>query len=87
MQNKTWNVLVKGLNIPGCNTYSDVAPGNAITLIGAHGYIEIAVAINMRRTRASRGLRSHYITLGNFPVTGKAFEVNVALVLKKWFYW
>lgn len=44
MQNKTWNVLVKGLNIPGCNTYSDVAPGNAITLIGAHGYIEIAVA-------------------------------------------
>lgn len=44
VQNKTWNVLVKGLTIPGCNTYSDVAPGNAITLIGSHGYIEIAVA-------------------------------------------
>lgn len=44
VENKTWNVLVKELTIPGCNTYSDVVPGKLLALIGSHGYIEIAVA-------------------------------------------
>ncbi len=44
VENKTWNVLVKELSIPGCQTYSDVVPGKILALTGSHGYIEIAVA-------------------------------------------
>ncbi|KJH72338.1 SAM hydrolase/SAM-dependent halogenase family protein [Aliterella atlantica] len=39
-----WNVIVNGLHIPGSNTYSDVVAGNAIALVGSHGYVEIAIA-------------------------------------------
>jgi S-adenosylmethionine hydrolase len=31
------------LTIPGCETYSDVNIGDAIALIGSHGWIEIAI--------------------------------------------
>lgn len=39
-----WNVIVNRLNIPGGKTYSDVLAGNAIALVGSHGYVEIAIA-------------------------------------------
>ncbi len=43
VQGKTWSVVVAGLIVPGCQTYSDSPVGSAIALIGSHGYIEIAV--------------------------------------------
>jgi S-adenosyl-L-methionine hydrolase (adenosine-forming) len=39
-----WNVIVNRLNIPGGKTYSEVLAGNAIALVGSHGYVEIAIA-------------------------------------------
>ena len=43
VQGKTWSVVVAGLTIPGCQTYSDSPIGHAIALIGSHGWVEIAV--------------------------------------------
>ncbi|MBK1987839.1 SAM-dependent chlorinase/fluorinase [Sphaerospermopsis aphanizomenoides BCCUSP55] len=43
VQGKTWGVEVQGLTIPGCATYSDVKAGEALALIGSHGWVEIAV--------------------------------------------
>ncbi|BAY20341.1 hypothetical protein NIES2100_00820 [Calothrix sp. NIES-2100] len=43
VQGKTWRVQVRGLSIPGCETYSDVAVGEAIALVGSHGWVEIAI--------------------------------------------
>ncbi|OUL35076.1 hypothetical protein BV372_12010 [Nostoc sp. T09] len=43
VQGKTWCVQVRGLTIPGCATYSDVQVGEAIALVGSHGWVEIAI--------------------------------------------
>ena len=43
VQGKSWQVHTQGLTIPGCETYSDVNIGDAIALIGSHGWIEIAI--------------------------------------------
>ncbi|WP_193194322.1 S-adenosyl-l-methionine hydroxide adenosyltransferase family protein [Nostoc sp. MG11] len=43
VQGKTWSVQVAGLTIPGCETYADVNVGEAIALIGSHGWVEIAI--------------------------------------------
>lgn len=43
VQGKTWNVQAAGLSIPGCETYSDVKVGEAIALVGSHGWVEIAI--------------------------------------------
>jgi hypothetical protein len=43
VQGKTWCVQAAGLTIPGCETYSDVKLGEAIAIIGSHGWIEIAI--------------------------------------------
>lgn len=43
VQGKTWYVQAAGLTIPGCETYADVEIGQAIALVGSHGWIEIAI--------------------------------------------
>ncbi len=43
VQGKIWCVQVRGLTIPGCVTYSDVEVGEAIALVGSHGWVEIAI--------------------------------------------
>lgn len=43
VQAQTWCVQVRGLTIPGCQTYSDVKVGEAIALVGSHGWVEIAI--------------------------------------------
>ncbi|MBD2208776.1 SAM-dependent chlorinase/fluorinase [Nostoc linckia FACHB-104] len=43
VQGKTWRVQVRSLTIPGCETYSDVKAGEAIALVGSHGWVEIAI--------------------------------------------
>lgn len=42
-QGKKWCVQVGGVIIPGCNTYSEVQTGEALALIGSHGWVEIAI--------------------------------------------
>lgn len=43
VEGKSWQVQAAGLNIPGCETYSNVKVGEAIALVGSHGWVEIAV--------------------------------------------
>ncbi|RUS96909.1 hypothetical protein DSM107003_23150 [Trichormus variabilis SAG 1403-4b] len=43
VQGKTWSVNVADLTIPGCETYSDVQVGEALALVGSHGWVEIAI--------------------------------------------
>ncbi|RCJ28451.1 hypothetical protein A6770_23590 [Nostoc minutum NIES-26] len=43
VQGKTWFVQAVGLTIPGGETYSDVETGEAIALVGSHGWVEIAI--------------------------------------------
>lgn len=43
VQGKTWSIVVAGLTIPGCETYSDSSVGSAIALVGSHGWLEIAI--------------------------------------------
>jgi len=43
VQDKIWCVQTAGLTIPGCETYSDVNVGEAIALVGSHGWVEIAI--------------------------------------------
>lgn len=43
IQDKAWSVNIAGLTIPGCEAYSDVALGQAIALVGSHGWVEIAI--------------------------------------------
>lgn len=38
-----WCVQVNGVIIPGCQTYSDVAVGEATALVGSHSWVEIAI--------------------------------------------
>ncbi len=43
VQGKTWYVKAAGLTIAGWETYADVKVGDAIALIGSHGWVEIAI--------------------------------------------
>jgi len=43
VQGKTWSIVVDGLTIPGGKTYSASPAGSAITLVGSHGWVEIAI--------------------------------------------
>lgn len=40
---KSWCVQMAGLTIPGFETYGDVKVGDAIALVGSHGWVEIAI--------------------------------------------
>ncbi|MCF2150133.1 SAM-dependent chlorinase/fluorinase [Desmonostoc muscorum LEGE 12446] len=40
---KSWCVQIAGLTIPGGEAYSDVNVGDAIALVGSHGWVEIAI--------------------------------------------
>lgn len=40
---KSWQVVINQVEFPGRNTYSDVPLGNLVTLVGSHGWVEIAV--------------------------------------------
>ncbi|WP_017651393.1 SAM hydrolase/SAM-dependent halogenase family protein [Fortiea contorta] len=43
IQGQNWCVQVSGLRIPGRETYGDVQMGEAIALVGSHGWVEIAI--------------------------------------------
>lgn len=43
VENKTWTVRLAGQVIPGCQTYSNVSLGEALALVGSHGWVEIAL--------------------------------------------
>jgi hypothetical protein len=43
VENQTWTVRVAGQIVPGYQTYSDILPGEAIALVGSHGWVEIAI--------------------------------------------
>ncbi|MFM7440654.1 MAG: SAM hydroxide adenosyltransferase, partial [Snowella sp.] len=40
---KAWSVRLGGVLLPGRQTYSEVDSGEAVALIGSHGWVEIAV--------------------------------------------
>lgn len=40
---KRWSIAIANAIIPCAQTYSDVAQGDILTLIGSHGWVEIAV--------------------------------------------
>jgi S-adenosylmethionine hydrolase len=44
LQAKSWLVVIGKRKIPGCRTYSDVAPGSPLALVGSHGWVEIAIS-------------------------------------------
>ncbi|NJL11162.1 MAG: SAM-dependent chlorinase/fluorinase, partial [Calothrix sp. SM1_7_51] len=43
VKGKNWQILAANLNIPGCETYSEVQIGDAIALVASNGWVEIAV--------------------------------------------
>lgn len=43
VETKNWSVRAGGKLIKGCETYTDAIIGEAISLIGSHGWVEIAV--------------------------------------------
>lgn len=43
VQRIKWSVVVNELTIPGGKTYSDLPVGKAISLVGSHGWVEIAI--------------------------------------------
>ncbi|MEA5581021.1 SAM-dependent chlorinase/fluorinase [Nodularia harveyana UHCC-0300] len=43
VQGQNWCVQAAGVQIPGCETYSDVKVGELAALVGSHGWVEIAI--------------------------------------------
>ena len=43
VQGKIWHLEAAGVTVPGGETYSDVKVGEAIALVGSHGWVEIAI--------------------------------------------
>ncbi len=43
ISDRDWNIMVANQKIPSAKTYSDVARGKSLALVGSHGYVEIAV--------------------------------------------
>lgn len=43
LQSQSWSALVGKRRIPGCQNYSEQAAGEALALVGSHGWVELAV--------------------------------------------
>jgi len=43
VKGKFWQIIIKDVEINSGRTYSDVMTGKAVTLIGSHGWVEIAI--------------------------------------------
>ena len=43
ISDRDWTIAIANQKIPSAKTYSDVAKGEPLTLVGSHGYVEIAV--------------------------------------------
>ncbi|MFN6436320.1 MAG: S-adenosyl-l-methionine hydroxide adenosyltransferase family protein [Nostoc sp. DedSLP01] len=56
VQGKTWCVQAAGLRIPGCETYSNVNVGEALALVGSHGWVEIAINSGNARSQLQLNL-------------------------------
>jgi hypothetical protein len=41
--NDAWTAWIAGRTVTGRRTYGDVSPGEALALVGSHGFVEIAV--------------------------------------------
>ncbi len=42
VRGKNWGAIAAGENIPSGNTYADTLPGELVSLVGSHGWVEIA---------------------------------------------
>lgn len=51
VEGKKWSVILENQTIPSSQTYSDCSPGEALALIGSHGWVEIAVNSGSARSR------------------------------------
>lgn len=51
VKKKSWTVRLAATTIPGCRTYSDIPPGEAIALVGSHGWVEIAIDCGNAQTQ------------------------------------
>jgi len=51
VKNKTWIVRLAEQIISGYQAYSDIPPGEAIALVGSHGWIEIAINCGNAQTQ------------------------------------
>lgn len=56
VQERNWHVVASALDIPGGKSYSDVIAGSAVSLIGSHGYIEIAISCGNACSQLQIGL-------------------------------
>lgn len=43
LEGKSWQIIIKNIEIRSGRTYSDVSTGQAVSLIGSHSWVEIAV--------------------------------------------
>jgi S-adenosylmethionine hydrolase len=53
---RAWTVRISERTISGHRTYADVAPGEALALVGSHGFVEIAVHRGDARRVLSAGV-------------------------------
>lgn len=44
VRGQNWSAIVGKRSLPGCHTYSDVSPGEPLSLIGSHGWVELAIS-------------------------------------------
>lgn len=44
VRGQNWSAIVGKRTLPGCQTYSDVPPGEPLSLIGSHGWVELAIS-------------------------------------------
>jgi hypothetical protein len=51
VENKSWTVQLATKTIPGCQTYSDISPNEAIAIVGSHGWVEIAINCGNAQTQ------------------------------------
>ncbi|NEP03012.1 MAG: SAM-dependent chlorinase/fluorinase [Symploca sp. SIO2E9] len=51
VERKNWLIIVENQTIVRSHTYSDCSPGEALALIGSHGWVEIAVNSGSARSR------------------------------------
>ncbi|MEM9509872.1 MAG: SAM-dependent chlorinase/fluorinase [Cyanobacteria bacterium P01_E01_bin.35] len=43
VKEKSWQIFIKEIEINSCRTYSNVNEGEVVSLIGSHGWVEIAI--------------------------------------------
>jgi S-adenosylmethionine hydrolase len=71
IKHKSWSIKINDIVIPRGETYSSVSPGELVSLVGSHGWVEIAVNGGSAKMKLNQNYSEQVQLLENYPANSQ----------------